>query len=498
MFQKVLIANRGEIAVRVIRACHELGVKTVTVFSDADRHALHVRYADEAFNIGPPAPSESYLRIEKLIDVAIRSNADAIHPGYGFLAENPTFARAVREAGITFIGPSPDAIALMGDKVAARQTAQQAGVPVIPGTPPKPLRDEDLSGAAHDIGFPIMIKATAGGGGKGMRIIRESEALPSALQAARREARGAFGDDRLYLEKLIEGSRHIEIQVLGDEYGTVISLGERECSIQRRHQKLLEEAPSPFVDSALRERMSAQAVKLAREVEYFNAGTVEFLVDREKNFYFLEMNTRLQVEHPVTELVTGVDIVKEQLRIASGRRLRYRQEDIHLNGWALEARITSEDPYNNFLPSVGTITRLQEPTGPGVRVESGVYEGSEITLHYDPLIAKLVVSGETRGDALLRLRRALLEYRIIGVHTNIPFHRRLLDNTNFIGGVYDTSFLESNPDLLRSTGQKNARAAAIAATLLMHQRRQKAMIFVSGTGESPSMWKIAGRREALR
>ncbi|RME11219.1 MAG: acetyl-CoA carboxylase biotin carboxylase subunit, partial [Ardenticatenia bacterium] len=390
MFQKVLIANRGEIAVRIIRACQELGVRTVAVYSDADRKALHVRYADEAYHIGPPPPGESYLRIDKLIDVALRAGADAVHPGYGFLAENATFARAVAEAGLTFIGPSPEAIALMGDKVAARRSAERAGVPLVPGTKGG-LSDEELIEAAHRIGFPVMVKAAAGGGGKGMRIVRTPEELPRAIQAARREAKGAFGDDSVYIEKLIEGGRHIEIQILADEHGNVISLGERECSIQRRHQKLLEEAPSPFVDEDLRRRMSETAVALAREVGYANAGTIEFLVDRDKNFYFLEMNTRLQVEHPVTELVTGVDIVKEQLRIASGRRLRYKQEDITMTGWAIEARITAEDPFNNFLPSIGVITRLQEPTGPGVRIESGVFEVFEVSLHYDPMIAKLVV-----------------------------------------------------------------------------------------------------------
>ncbi|GAP63317.1 acetyl-CoA carboxylase, biotin carboxylase subunit [Ardenticatena maritima] len=497
MFQKVLIANRGEIAVRIIRACQELGVRTVAVYSDADRKALHVRYADEAYHIGPPPPGESYLRIDKLIDVALRAGADAVHPGYGFLAENATFARAVAEAGLTFIGPSPEAIALMGDKVAARRSAERAGVPLVPGTKGG-LSDEELIEAAHRIGFPVMVKAAAGGGGKGMRIVRTPEELPRAIQAARREAKGAFGDDSVYIEKLIEGGRHIEIQILADEHGNVISLGERECSIQRRHQKLLEEAPSPFMDEDLRRRMSETAVALAREVDYANAGTIEFLVDRDKNFYFLEMNTRLQVEHPVTELVTGVDIVKEQLRIASGRRLRYKQEDITMTGWAIEARITAEDPFNNFLPSIGVITRLQEPTGPGVRIESGVFEGFEVSLHYDPMIAKLVVYGETRGDAILRLRRALNEYRILGVKTNIPFHRRLVDNTNFIGGVYDTAFIENTPELLQPTSQKRGLEAAIAATLLMHQRRQKALVYVAGTDDTTSRWRLAARMEALR
>ncbi|HYN89886.1 MAG TPA: acetyl-CoA carboxylase biotin carboxylase subunit, partial [Ardenticatenaceae bacterium] len=336
------------------------------------------------------------------------------------------------------------------------------------------------------------------GGGKGMRVVRTPEELPGALAAARREAKGAFGDDRLYLEKLIENGRHIEIQILADEYGTVIHLGERECSIQRRHQKLLEEAPSPFADAALRGKMGSLAVAIAKRVGYTNAGTIEFLVDRDKNFYFLEMNTRLQVEHPITELVTGVDIVKEQLRIASGRKLRYRQEDIRLNGHAIEARITAEDPYTGFLPSAGTITSLGEPGGPGVRVESALHEGYQVSLFYDPMIAKLVAWGETRGDAILRLRRALQEYRILGVKTNIPFHRHLLDNTNFLAGVYDTGFLASNPDLMANLQSRDQAAAAIAATILFHRRRQQALVHTSPTAQQPSPWRTAARREALR
>ncbi|HBY98240.1 MAG: acetyl-CoA carboxylase biotin carboxylase subunit [Ardenticatenaceae bacterium] len=495
MFRKVLIANRGEIAVRIVRACQELGLETVAVYSDADRKALHVRYADEAYRIGPPTSSESYLRIDKLIDVAIRARVDAIHPGYGFLAENATFARAVAEAGLIFVGPSPAAISLMGDKVAARQTAMQAGAPTVPGSA-RDLDDAGLIAAAAEIGYPVMVKAAAGGGGKGMRTVRTPDELPGSLAAARREARGAFGDDRIYLEKLIENARHIEIQILGDQYGNLIHLGERECSIQRRHQKLVEEAPSPFADPALREKMGALAVRVARAANYANAGTVEFLVDRDKNFYFLEMNTRLQVEHPVTEMVTGVDIVKEQLRIASGRKLRYSQEEIKLSGHAIEARITAEDPYNGFLPSTGTITSLVEPNGPSVRVENGIYEGYEVSLFYDPLIAKLVVWGETRGDAILRLRRALQEYRILGIRTNIPFHRRLLDNTNFIGGVYGTDFLAANPDLMTGFQSRNQAAAAIAATILFHRRRQQALVHT--TGDQPSLWKAVARREVLR
>lgn len=494
--RKILIANRGEIAVRIIRACQELGMRTVAVYSDVDRHALHVRYADEAYHIGPAAAAQSYLRIDRIIDVAKKSKADAIHPGYGFLAENAEFARAVNDAGIVFIGPSPEAITLMGDKVTARETAIKAGVPVVPGSP-SGLDDEGLIAFAHKIGFPVMVKAAAGGGGKGMRMVRHPDELPRALAAARREAKAAFGNDTVFIEKLIEHGRHIEIQILADHRGNCIHLGERECSIQRRHQKLVEEAPSAFVNQAMRERMGAVAVAGAKRAGYVNAGTMEFLVDREKNFYFLEMNTRLQVEHPVTEMVTGIDIVKEQIRIAFGRRLRYKQEDIRMKGHAIEARITAEDPYANFMPSVGTISSLVEPTGPGVRIESGVYEGLEITLYYDPMIAKLVVHGDTRAGALLRLRRALQEYRILGVKSNIAFHRRLVENWNFQAANFDTGFLAANPTLMDDWVSRNKREAAIAATLLAHRRRQQALLKVGGVGDSPSQWKIDGRRRAV-
>jgi len=494
--RKILIANRGEIAVRVIRACQELGMRTVAVYSDVDRNALHVRYADEAYHIGAAPAAQSYLRMDRLIDVAKKSKADAVHPGYGFLAENAEFSRAVSEAGIVFIGPSPEAITLMGDKVSARETAIEAGVPVVPGSP-SGLDDEGLILFAHQIGFPVMVKAAAGGGGKGMRAVFHADELSNALGAARREAKAAFGNDTVFIEKLIQNGRHIEIQILADHRGNCIHLGERECSIQRRHQKLVEEAPSAFVDQAMRERMGAVAVAGAKRAGYVNAGTMEFLVDKEKKFYFLEMNTRLQVEHPVTEMVTGVDIVKEQIRIAFGRRLRYKQEDIHMKGHAIEARITAEDPYANFMPSVGTISSLVEPTGPGVRIESGVYAGMEITLYYDPMIAKLIVHGDTRAGAILRLRRALREYRILGVKSNIAFHRRLLENWNFQAANFDTGFLATNPNLMDDWAPQHKRAAAIAATVLAHRRRQQALLKVGGVGDSPSQWKIDGRRRAI-
>lgn len=499
MFRKVLIANRGEIAVRILRACHELGIHTVTVFSDADRAALHVRYADEAYYIGPPPARESYLRIDTLIDVARRSGAEAIHPGYGFLAENPQFAAACEEAGIAFIGPGAAAIAAMGDKVEARRLMQAAGVPVIPGTDVE-LGNEGIMAAAYEVGFPLFIKAAAGGGGKGMRIVSDRSDMSKALEAARREAAGAFGDDRVYLERVIHNARHVEIQVLADSEGHTIHLGERECSIQRRHQKLVEEAPSPALDETTRQRMGEVAVRAAQAVDYANAGTVEFLLDQDQNFYFLEMNTRIQVEHPVTEFVTGIDIVREQLRLSAGRRLRYNQDDIVLKGHAIECRITAEDPYNNFLPSSGRIAGIYEPSGPGVRLDAGVYEGFEVSLYYDPLIAKLIVWGDTRGEALLRMRRALSEYRIIGIQTSIPFHQQVMDVTNFISGAYDTSFIDKHFSMAHEDSGQYGRVAAIVATLLTHQRRQQALATMApqqSEGQA-SRWKMAGRPEPRR
>ncbi len=497
MFRKVLIANRGEIAVRIIRACRELGIRTVAVFSEVDRNALHVRYADEAYCIGPAPARESYLCIDKLIDIARRAGVDAIHPGYGFLAERPDFAEACEKAGITFIGPPPRAIEAMGDKATARKMAKALGVPIVPGTDGG-LSDEDLMEAARRIGFPILIKASAGGGGKGMRIVRSLEEMPDALAAARREAMAAFGDDDVYLEKLVEGARHVEVQILADAHGNVIHLGERECSIQRRHQKLIEESPSPIVDEEMRQRMGEVAVRIAQAIGYVNAGTVEFLVDRERNFYFIEMNTRLQVEHPVTEMVTGVDIVKEQIRIARGRKLRYRQEDIRQTGWAIECRITAEDPFNNFMPSTGRIVTLAEPTGPGVRVDSGVYEGCEITPYYDSLIAKVITWGETRGEAVLRMRRALEEFRIIGIKTIIPFHQAILNSTRFLAGHFDTKFVEERFAMDEETPPELEEVAAIIATLVAHRRGQAATHVARRANREINGWKWAGRWEQLR
>lgn len=490
MFRKVLVANRGEIAVRILRACEERGLSTVAVYSDADRNALHVRYADEAYHIGPAPSVESYLRIDKIIEVARRAGADAIHPGYGFLAENADFAEACQDAGITFIGPPPEAMRLMGDKVRARQTMAQAGVPIVPGSG-RGLRDEEMQTEAERLGYPVLIKAAAGGGGKGMRVVHRPGELLAALGAARREAQSAFGDDTVYLEKLIERPRHIEIQLLADRYGNVIHLGERECSIQRRHQKLIEEAPSVAVDEELRARMGEVAVRAARAANYVNAGTVEFLLDQRGNFYFLEMNTRLQVEHPVTELVTGIDIVKEMIRIADGRRLRWRQEEVRPKGWAIECRITAEDPINNFMPSGGVVTTLQEPTGPGVRVESGVYEGFEVSLYYDPLIAKLIVWGESRPEAILRMRRALREYRIGGIKTSLPFHQQIMESTQFMWGTFDTGFLDRF-DITYEERPQLELSAAIAAALIAHHRGRKAAVLRHRPTTAASAWKRAG------
>jgi acetyl-CoA carboxylase biotin carboxylase subunit len=496
LFRKVLIANRGEIAVRVIRACRELGLATVAVYSDVDRNAMHVRYSTEAFYIGPPPARDSYLRIDKILEVAKRTGADAIHPGYGFLAERPDFAQACEDEGIAFIGPPPTAIGAMGDKVVARKTVEAAGVPVVPGTE-LDLRDEELSVAAGFVGYPLLIKATAGGGGKGMRRVDNPDEFDNALHSARREAEAAFGDGAVYLEKLIDGGRHIEIQVLADYHGNVIHLGERECSIQRRHQKLLEEAPSPFVDDAMREKMGTVAIRAAQAVHYCNAGTVEFLVDRDRSYYFLEMNTRLQVEHPITEFVTNMDIVKEQIRIARGRKLSRTQDEIEITGAAIECRINAEDPYNNFLPSTGTVTAMTVPTGPGVRVDAGVTTGDPITPYYDPLISKLICWGDTRGAALLRMRRALAEYKIMGVKTNIPFHQNLLDSTRFIAGQYDTTFVEET-FFLDDDPNLRPEIAAIMATLVAHDQRRKAAQVVRRNGHGESNWKLAGRWQRMR
>jgi len=503
MFNKVLIANRGEIAVRIIRACRELGMRTVAVYSEADRQGLHVRYADEAYLLGPAPSRESYLRGEKIIEIARKCGAKAIHPGYGFLAERADFAQDCLDAGLAFIGPKPSSIAAMGDKAVARATVAKAGVAVVPGTEGEGgLSDEELLSIAPEIGFPLLIKATAGGGGKGMRVVHQPEEMHSLLHSARREAEASFGDGNVYLEKLVEGARHIEFQILADTHGNVIHLGERECSLQRRHQKLLEESPSPFIsdDDEMRQRMGSVAVRAAQAVGYVNAGTIEFLVDKDKNFYFLEMNTRLQVEHPVTEMVTGVDIVKEQIRIARGRQMRYSQENINLNGWAIECRINAEDAYNNFLPSTGQISHSLLPTGPGVRVDTGVYPGFEISPYYDSLISKLIVWGETRAEAILRMRRALEEYKIVGVRTNIPFHQNLMDSHRFMGGQFDTRFVEERFSMEAAEEGKTPRPeiAAIIATLVAHEQTQRAAHIIQRGERDTSNWKWISRWERMQ
>jgi acetyl-CoA carboxylase biotin carboxylase subunit len=496
MLTRVLIANRGEIAVRVQRACRELGLQTVAVYSDVDRSALHMRSADQAHYLGPAQPRDSYLRIDRLIDIARKSGADAIHPGYGFLSENPDLAAACAQAGIVFVGPTADAIAAMGDKIAARRLMQEAGVPVIPGTGPD-LHDEEIVQQARHIGLPLFVKAAAGGGGKGMRLVRELDELPNAMGAARREAEGAFGDARIYLEKAVRDAHHVEVQILADSHGSVIHLGERECSIQRRHQKLIEEAPSPTIDQELRDRIGRIAVTAAAAVGYVNAGTVEFLLDAEGSFYFLEMNTRIQVEHPVTEKVTGVDIVKEQLRIASGERLRHHQDDVRITGWAIECRITAEDPFRGFLPTTGRIASLSEPSGPGVRVDSGIYEGFEVSHHYDPLLAKLIAHGPCREEAILRMRRALDEYRISGISTTLPFHRLALETQSFVDGAYDTEFVDDLLPISAIQRREHRLAASVAAVIYHHREAQRRSTRPEQGGEQrSSLWRLTGRREA--
>ncbi|HRW12387.1 MAG TPA: acetyl-CoA carboxylase biotin carboxylase subunit [Syntrophomonas sp.] len=442
MFAKILIANRGEIAVRIIRACRDLGIATVAVYSQADRNSMHTALADETVCIGGAPAGQSYLNISNIIAAAQNTGAEAIHPGYGFLAENAYFAELCETNGIKFIGPQPQVIKLMGDKVKAREVVSREGVPLVPGSEGAVLNRAQAVAIAEQIGYPVMIKASAGGGGKGMRLAHNRSTLEEALNMARMEARSAFGNDEVYIEKYIEEPRHIEFQILGDEFGQTIHLGERDCSLQRRNQKLLEEAPSCMLDHELREKMGAMAVKAAQAVDYTSAGTIEFLVDRDKNFYFIEMNTRIQVEHPVTEMVTGIDIVKAQIRIAAGEKLDISQSDVCINGWAIECRINAEDPDNNFLPSPGQITEYWCPGGPGVRVDSSAYSGYIITPYYDSMIAKLIVWGRTRTEAIERMRRALLEFRVGNVHTTIPFHLRVLGNAFFQKGEVYTNFIQ--------------------------------------------------------
>ncbi len=441
-FAKVLIANRGEIAVRVMRACRELGIRTVAIYSDVDRNALHVRHADEAWPCGSAPAAQSYLDGRRIVEIARACGAQAIHPGYGFLSENAAFAEMCRAAGIVFIGPKPETIEAMGDKVASRQRMLRAGVPIVPGTT-ETLSDDEAIAAATKIGLPVMIKASAGGGGKGLRFVGDPAQLASAIARARSEAKSSFGNDAIYVEKFVEEPRHIEIQILGDAHGNVIHLFERECSIQRRHQKVIEEAPANHMTPSLREQMGRAAIAAAREVAYEGAGTVEFLVDKNHAFYFLEMNTRVQVEHPVTELITNVDIVKAGIRIAAGESIGIAQSEVGIHGWAIECRIYAEDPDKSFLPSPGEIVGFHAPGGPGVRIDAGVCSGSTVTVHYDPLIAKLCSWGRDRFEAIERMRRALGELTVRGIKTSIPFHLRVLENEKFLAGRFDTTFIDA-------------------------------------------------------
>ncbi len=507
MFKKILIANRGEIAVRVIRACHEMGIAAVAVYSDVDRAALHVRKADEAYPIGAPAATESYLNIQKILDVAARSGADAIHPGYGFLSENAKFARACADAGVKFIGPTAAAMDAMGSKTRARQAMERAGVPFVPGTSRGLESFEQAEQVAARIGYPVMLKAAAGGGGKGMRLVSAPEELKSALDGARSEAERSFADSEVYIEKAILNPRHIEMQVLADEHGNTVYLGERECSLQRRHQKVVEEAPSPIVDPDMRKRMGEVAVRVAQAAGYTNAGTVEFLVDQEKNFYFLEMNTRLQVEHPVTELITGLDLVHLQIRIAAGERLPFTQEEVMIRGHAIECRIYAEDPDNNYFPSPGKITLLLLPSGPGIRRDSGMYEGWTVPMDYDPLLAKLIGYGTDREQAISRLTRALNEYFVGGIKTNISLFRRILSDPDFRAAKIDTGFLDrllkqkkpevpADPEAIEVAVIAAGIFAALGSAAAGAGERPVATVSANSRPHAASNWKIAARKEA--
>ncbi len=495
MFRKILIANRGEIAVRLIRACRDLGIAPVAVYSEADRQALHVRLADEAYYIGPAPSAESYLVGERVIDAAKQAGAEAIHPGYGFLSEREWFARAVGDAGLTFIGPAPETIELMGDKINAREAAARAGAPIVPGTTEKLASEVEAQRVADEIGYPVMLKAAAGGGGKGMRVVHAATEMSAAFQMASSEAQAAFGDPSVYVEKFIEKPRHIEIQVVADRHGNVIHLGERECSIQRRHQKVIEECPASFNDAALRERMGRAAVEIARAANYYSVGTVEFLVDAQRNFYFLEMNTRLQVEHPVTELVTGIDLVRAQIRIAAGERLTIKQEDVRWTGSAIECRVYAEDPEKNFLPSPGKITRLRTPSGPGVRDDSGVYESWEVPIYYDPMISKLAVWGATRQEAIARMKRALGEYHVGGIRTTIPFFLAVLEDAEFCSGAIDTGYIAQFLERQAAAGARaedvDAQLAAMIVAAMNFTEREQATGTDTKPGQSVSKWKRA-------
>ena len=498
MLKKILIANRGEIAIRIMRACREMGIATVAVYSEVDRTAQHVRYADEAFLLGPAPATESYLVMEKIIEAAKKSDVQAIHPGYGFLAENPEFAQLVKDNGLIFIGPEPDTIQLLGDKMAARETMIKAGVPIVPGVKQAISSAAEAQKIADEIGYPILLKAAAGGGGKGMRIVRTADDMSQLFKMARSEAKSAFGDDRIYIEKYLERPRHIEFQIMADQHGNVVHLSERECSIQRRHQKVIEESPSPIVDPDLRQRMGDTAVKAARAANYVNAGTVEFLIDQDKNFYFLEVNTRLQVEHPVTEMVTGIDLAKEQIRIAAGERLSFSQDAIQWRGSAIECRIYAEDPENNFLPSIGKIHSYREPNGIGIRVDSGLAKGDTVSMYYDPLISKLIAWGRNRREAIQRMKRALDEYAISGVQTVIPFHQQVMNHPDFMAGNISTHFIDEQKEQLFKSNtipEDELETMAILSCLFDYQSKKKVKKILRSS--NLSTWKYETRRTRL-
>ncbi|MBA2621669.1 MAG: acetyl-CoA carboxylase biotin carboxylase subunit [Acidobacteria bacterium] len=499
MFKKILIANRGEIACRVIRACREMNITAVAVYSEADADALHVSMADEAYFIGAPPSSESYLRGDKILEACRQSGAEAIHPGYGFLSENADFVRQATAQGIVFIGPSPDAMDAMGGKISARKIAIEAKVPVVPGTTEPLTSFEDARQTAAKFCFPVMLKASAGGGGKGMRFVESEEDLKVALETAQAEALSSFGDAAVYLEKAVVRPRHIEIQIFADLHGNYVHLGERECSIQRRHQKVIEECPSPINDAKLRNAMGECAIKVARAVDYVGAGTVEFLVsDETREFYFLEMNTRLQVEHPVTELVTGVDLVREQINVAYGEKLSFTQKEIKWEKHAIECRVYAEDPENNFLPSPGKITRLRVPQGGGVRDDGGIYEGSEISIYYDPMISKLAVVGKTRVEAIDKLRRALREYEVGGIKTTLPFFREIIEDGEFIEGKLDTGFIERwQKRRVKPDASETEKDLAIIAAALAYSNSNKQTAAAAETKETESRWAVAGRLAAM-
>ncbi|MDX1740842.1 MAG: acetyl-CoA carboxylase biotin carboxylase subunit [Rhodothermales bacterium] len=493
--RRILIANRGEIALRVARTCRELGIETIAIYSTPDRMAPHVRYCDEAYEIGPAASSESYLRQDAIVELAVRTRSDAIHPGYGFLAENATFAESCEAQGVRFIGPPADAIRSMGDKTAARKMMQDAGVPVVPGTIEPVVSAAEAARFASDVGYPILLKAAAGGGGKGMRAVPDESSLERSLASAQSEARSAFGDGRVFLEKLIQKPRHIEFQILADAHGNIVHLFERECSIQRRHQKVIEESPSPIMTEALRARMGEAAVEAARACGYVNAGTVEFLVDENLDFYFMEMNTRLQVEHPVTEWITGLDLVAEQIRVAEGEKLSFGQSDVSIHGHSIESRVYAEDPANGFLPDSGTLLRHAAPDGPFVRVDAGVEEGGEVEIHYDPMISKLTVWGQTREEAIRRMDRALSAYEIDGVRTTIPFCRFVMQNEDYRRGDISTHFIEQHfdPSELPRLDTHEFAAGSIAAATAIELGSNHRPNDESGGATSRSRWH--SRRE---